>query len=208
MNEFYSQCGQDRWLYENIFSGKMDGIFVEIGADDGVHNSNTLFFENLGWTGVCIEPSYNRFKSLKQNRACICENVAIDSKEGTVEFMDISGYGKGLSGIVDKYTNAHKQRINREIEHKDNKGHQFIKVKTRRLDGILHENNITKVDFCSIDTEGCEFDIISSLNYSYINIDIFLIENNYRNSDVSDFLSSVGYKKIKEINVDDVYQRF
>jgi len=208
MNKFYSQYGQDRWLHENIFPDKRDGVFVEIGADDGIHNSNTLFFEKIGWTGVCIEPSYNRFEHLKQNRACICENVAIDSKEGVVEFMDISGYGKGLSGIVDKYSEAHKNRIDNEIKHKNNKGHQVIQVKTQRLDVILRGNGITRVDFCSIDTEGCEYDIISSLDFDSINIDIFLIENNYNEDGVSNFLSNVGYKKIAKINIDDVYQRF
>lgn len=206
--KFYSQYNQDKWLHKNLFPNKNNGIFVEVGADDGVHNSNTLFFEELGWTGVCIEPSHERFKALKQNRTCICENVAIDSKEGVVEFMDISGYGRGLSGIVDKYCEAHKNRVENEIKHKDCKGHQVIKVKTQRLDVILKENNITRVDFCSIDTEGSEYDVISSLDFDSIVIDVFLIENNYKENNVSNFLSNVGYKKIAKLENDDVYQRF
>jgi len=206
--KYYSQFNQDKWLFENIFRDKNDGIFVEIGADDGVDKSNTKFFEDLGWSGICIEPSPDRFKQLIINRRCICENCAITNEVGEIEFMDIKGWGKGLSGIVDKYSEAHKRRIDSEIKHMDNKGHQIIKVKTKRLDVILRENNITKVDFCSIDTEGCEYDIISSLDFNSIDIDIFLIENNYNENDVSNFLSSVGYKKITKIDIDDVYKRF
>ena len=57
MMKFYSQCGQDKWAYENLFKNKNDGFFIEIGADDGIHFSNTKFFEDLGWNGICIEPS-------------------------------------------------------------------------------------------------------------------------------------------------------
>ena len=34
--KFYSQFGQDKWLYENFFKNKKNGVFVEIGADDGI----------------------------------------------------------------------------------------------------------------------------------------------------------------------------
>jgi len=79
-------------------------VFIEIGADDGIDKSNTKFFEEtLKWTGMCVEPSPDRFKLLESNRKCICENVAISDTVGLVEFLDISGWGKGLSCIIDKY---------------------------------------------------------------------------------------------------------
>jgi len=97
---FYSQYEQDEWLYNNFFSQR-GGVFLEVGADDGVDKSNTLFFEkNLGWTGLCVEPSPERFSLLKANRNCFCEEVAIAEGHDTVEFMDIRGWGKGLSGIL------------------------------------------------------------------------------------------------------------
>ena len=40
---YYSQYGQDAFLEEFIFKGKLkDGFFVEAGAADGVLDSNTL----------------------------------------------------------------------------------------------------------------------------------------------------------------------
>ena len=106
--KFYSQYNQDKWLYETYFKDKKNGVFLEIGADDGIDKSNTKFFEDtLNWTGMCIEPSPDRFKLLELNRQCVCENVAISNTVGSVEFLDISGWGKGLSGIVDKYDPKH-----------------------------------------------------------------------------------------------------
>ena len=31
---YYSEHGQDRWLDENVFRGKRNGVFVELGALD------------------------------------------------------------------------------------------------------------------------------------------------------------------------------
>ncbi len=56
--KFYSQAGQDQFLFEHFFRGKRNGVFVEVGAFDGEQFSNTLFFERvMGWKGLCVEPS-------------------------------------------------------------------------------------------------------------------------------------------------------
>jgi len=48
MNNF-SQCGEDIFLLENYFSNKRNGIFIELGALDGVLYSNTNYLKtNLG----------------------------------------------------------------------------------------------------------------------------------------------------------------
>lgn len=54
----YSNAMQDLSLHSHFFRGQRNGVYVEIGAMDGVGASNTLFFEqHLNWTGVLIEPS-------------------------------------------------------------------------------------------------------------------------------------------------------
>ena len=61
MNQFESQLGQDKYLFENFLKHK-NGFFVDVGAHDGVFLSNTFFFENeLNWSGVCVEPSSLNF---------------------------------------------------------------------------------------------------------------------------------------------------
>ena len=46
---YYSQFQQDKFVYENYFTNKVDGYFVDIGAADGIKFSNSKFFEELGW---------------------------------------------------------------------------------------------------------------------------------------------------------------
>jgi hypothetical protein len=57
-----------------------NGFYVELGANDGINQSNTLFFEReLNWTGLLIEPNpylfdlcrLNRGKNYVVNAACV-----------------------------------------------------------------------------------------------------------------------------------------
>ncbi len=52
---YYSQYGEDFILW-NFFDYKEHGFFIDVGAFDGKHLSNTLSFEEHGWKGICIEP--------------------------------------------------------------------------------------------------------------------------------------------------------
>ena len=46
-----------------------NGFFIECGANDGVNQSNTWYFEKkLNWHGILVEPVGNVFDKLKENR--------------------------------------------------------------------------------------------------------------------------------------------
>jgi hypothetical protein len=64
--QYYSQYGQDKFLFENFFINKKEGFFLDIGAHDGVNGNNTFLFEKIGWSGVCIEPIPSVFEKLKK----------------------------------------------------------------------------------------------------------------------------------------------
>ena len=60
---YYSQCQEDIYLNENIFKNKKNGVYIELGALDGILYSNTKFFEDsLNWKGILIEPHPEKFK--------------------------------------------------------------------------------------------------------------------------------------------------
>ena len=157
--KYYSQLGQDRFLDEEIFKRKRDGFYVDVGAVDGLHFNNTLFFEReRHWKGMCIEPNPIEFRKLrKSGRNCIMENYAISEKAGKVDFLVIDGYGKGLSGIVDAYHPKHLERIDDELKGKSSTRHK-LKVKTIQLQKLFDKHNVTHVDYCSIDVEGASID--------------------------------------------------
>lgn len=49
---WHSQCGQDKWVYDNLGPG---GTFLDIGCGDPILLSNTYALEQVGWTGTCID---------------------------------------------------------------------------------------------------------------------------------------------------------
>ena len=74
---YYSQHNQDQFLNEHIFNNKKEGVFLDIGAYDGIEGSNSYFFEKeLGWKGICFEPIPKLYQRLKENRKCISINAA------------------------------------------------------------------------------------------------------------------------------------
>ena len=57
------------------FINYQNGFYIEMGAHDGIINSNTYYYEkNLNWKGILIEPS-NFFDNLKNNRSSRMKNI-------------------------------------------------------------------------------------------------------------------------------------
>lgn len=205
--KYYSQYGQDQFLDQVCFGGMVEGTFVDIGAGDGLEINNTYFFEcNRRWKGVCIEPQEELFNKLTQNRHCFVENGCISNFRGEEKFLLIKGYSGSLSGLLKKYDPQHLQRIDAETQqYRQTK--EIINVKCMLLEDVLKKYNITKIDFCSIDTEGGELDILKSIDFTAISIKIFVVENPYKVKKMRDFMVSRGYALIKTFECDDIYQR-
>jgi len=162
---YYSQCGQDKYLNETIFKGKKNGVFVEIGAHDGISYSNSYYFEKyLNWTGICIEPHPQRFQELKENRTCHCYQGCVSDTKGIAQFLMVMGYPEMLSGLIDKYDKRHLARISKEIKQRGG-SKQLIEVKCIQFNELMKKYNTNSVDFVSIDTEGGEEEILKSIDF-------------------------------------------
>jgi FkbM family methyltransferase len=193
---YYSQCLQDEFLNEYILKGERGGFFLDIGAHDGKSYSNSLFFEqHLDWKGICIEPNPTVFEILRENRNCTCLNVCASSKEGTVIFQKISGYPEMLSGIYDETNKSHQDLIQKEL--KEHGGSiELIETDSLPVKKILQQHSISKIHFCSIDTEGHEMEVLKSFDFNAVNIDVFVIENSIKDNSIKDFMKEQGYKYI------------
>ncbi|MDX2146548.1 MAG: FkbM family methyltransferase [Planctomycetota bacterium] len=62
-----SQFGEDAFLLD-LFAFAPRGFFIEAGAYDGVRLSATKVFEDMGWSGLLVEPLPERFEQCRQNR--------------------------------------------------------------------------------------------------------------------------------------------
>ncbi|MDQ2719746.1 MAG: FkbM family methyltransferase [Bacteroidota bacterium] len=202
---FYSQNGQDKFI-ASLFRNKKGGVFVDIGAYDGLNLSNTIYFEKyLNWTGICIEPNPEVFKELKNNRNCNCLNYCVNDKKGVFKFLSVSGYGVMLSGLMDCFDKRHLERIDKIIiEHGGEKS--IINIPAFPLKDIFQQYSIIEIDYCNIDVEGGEINVLNSIDFSKVKIKVFTIENNYRTKTIRNFLSAKGYNLISRLGADEVYE--
>ena len=182
---FYSQDKQDNYLENKIFKGYKNGFFVDVGAHNGKSFNNTLYFEETNnWKGINVEPLKDVYNVLISNRPnCININCAICNNDGETEFICNAGYSEMLSGIKDSYDPRHKHRLQKEIKDRGSTS-KIIKVETKKLETICDSNSISHINYLSIDVEGGEFEVIKSINFDKVFIDVIGFENNYNDTSV------------------------
>jgi FkbM family methyltransferase len=182
---FNSQDNQDRYLETTIFKGYKNGFYVDVGAHDGVSLNNTLYFEkNNNWTGINIEPIKKVFDKLVNNRPHnINLNCAVYNNDGEIDYFSNIGSTEMLSGIKNTYDPRHLKRLQDENKQM-NSITEIIKVNTKKLETICDENSISHINYLSIDVEGAEFEVIKSINFDKVFIDVIGFENNYYDTSI------------------------
>ena len=210
-----AQMQQDLILDREFFKGKTAGVFIEVGALDGVGGSNTYFFEKeRNWTGLLIEPNPVEFSKLNiSDRTSYKENCAISNVEGEVNFLSITGPCNVLSGIWEYYNPAHIQRIERELNMYSSypEGHEYyskkelVKINAYRLQTLIDKYNLNEIDLLSIDVEGAELQVLESIDFEKTKINCILLENNYGISKETEFLTQKGFKVLGNIQWDVVF---
>jgi FkbM family methyltransferase len=193
---YNSQDNQDSYLENIIFKGYKNGFYVDVGAYDGIRINNTLYFEKYNnWRGINIEANKKLFDKLVINRPNdINLNYAVCNNDGETEFLCNSGATELISGIKDTFDERHLHRL--QFENMQYGGTtELIKVKTKKLETIFDEYNVQIINYLSIDVEGAEFEVIKSINFDKVFIDIIAFENNYNDVSIPiiEYLHNKGY---------------
>jgi len=162
---------------------KTNGFFIELGANDGLTQSNTAMLEfNRGWKGILIEPSPNAYAECCKNRpASMCFNLACVSN--TFEGNEVRGDFNG--SMMSSVDGLRKER------------QDLVSVKVSTLEKILDSVGATTIDLLSLDTEGYELEILKGLNLNkhrprYMLIEIYT--NEY--STIIEYLSNHSYNLV------------
>lgn len=204
--KYFSQYKQDEFLNENFFKNKRNGVFVDIGAYDGINGSNSYFFEKyLDWKGLCIEPIPSVFDKLIKNRNCYCEKVAAWKENDVKKFKIIQGYSEMLSGLIDCYEEEHKKRIDSEIQIFNQESIE-IEIQCVDINFLLSKYNLYNIDFLSIDIEGGEIEILKKIDFSKFKVKYISVENNYNNYQIKEILEKANFTFVNRLAIDDIYK--
>lgn len=190
MNYSKSTDQQDLWVATNT-NFKRNGFFVEIGGADGIKTSNTYFLEKfLGWKGILAEPAIKYHQELRNNRPeCFIDFNCVWSTTGEEKTFYESVWENDFRSIVEDCTRSW-MTVNR-------KKWPTYTVKTISLLDLLDKHNAPRcIDYLSLDTEGSEFTILQSFDFSKYTFNYITIEHNlhpkYRNK-IKTLLNQNGY---------------
>ena len=174
-NVSYSQCNNKNEyldiLLNNYLNNKENGFYIELGANDGLCQSNSAYFEfSKNYRGILIEPSVKGYELCKINRPnsiCInCACVSNEYKEETVSGNFINNLlmasinntrqkeiddilvpvtANTLENILDNILENKKEQLDNILENKKEQLDNILENKKEQLDNIL-ENKKEQID--------------------------------------------------------------
>ena len=199
----YSQFGEDVALlsllgkdklrgYKGFLSG-YQGFFVDVGCYHPIKHSNTYVLYKRGWRGVNIDIDKIKIDAFhlvrKQDTNIV---AAVSPQAGEIEVYRFGRYS--LLTTLDKQT-AEK------YSHDYGKEAEVDRVQARSLTDILDDTPYKgrRIDVLTVDAEGHDFEVLSSLDYEIYRPSIILAESHERELEkvletrVHRFLAEKGY---------------
>lgn len=152
--------GDDRMAYPEHQPRRR--FFLEMGAYDGLAETNTRFFEAcLGWTGLLIEASPPSFAKLEANGPVLRPNSDLlnvapscpDFSFVDMPFFSNTGVSlhEGVGGLSD-------DKIHR--------------VQCGPLSYYLEQLGIRKLDFWALDVEAYEWHVLRTFDFAKVDVEV------------------------------------
>ena len=201
----YSQHGEDRFIFDFI-EKKDKGVYIDIGAGMPKHISNTYMLYELGWRGLLIEPCPLLTLLLRKDRPDdeIYEGAVLD-REGTVDIVTKGHFAVTKDSWIYE---THKATAKAD-------GHPIFEftVPCTTLPKLLEKLDkpeLWEPDFISIDIDGNEGALLSTVDFNKFKPKLILIETGLRQTDQRDkwghYLTPYYYI-VKETGSDAFYLR-
>lgn len=182
-------------LIREYFNNKINGIFVEVGANEPTHHgSQTWHLEkNLQWTGLLVEPIPHLAEKCREHRsrAKVFECACV----GTNEVQSITLFiPYDLEDTNEIYS---RSAIGVNIDDGRFTQHKEIVVQARTLNSILKEAEIKVIDLLSIDVEGAELEVLFGTDLEKYSPGLILLEDKHLYLAKHRYLKKNGYRLVK-----------
>jgi FkbM family methyltransferase len=181
------------------------GYFVELGANDGIAQSNTLYFEKFrGWHGLLVEPVLHNFLNCLKVRSpttsifcCACTSFEYRERFVEIAFSNLMSTPIGLeSDIADHLAHAEA-------------GRQFLMpsdrvvtfgARARPLNDLLIEAGAPEViDLLSLDVEGAEIEVLKGIDHGRFRFRYMCIECRDIGK-MQAYLRELGYVMVEQLS--------
>ena len=160
-------------------------LLIDIGAHKG--ESIELFSNNFIIKKIIsFEASPINFKHLKKkieknkegynNTKIVLENTALGAENSITEFKQFDESSSSTIKEIDEESKYYKRKFRLINFLSNKKTYQKIEIKISRLKDYIEKNNIEKIDFMKIDTEGYEFEILLGLESKIQLVDTIMFD--------------------------------
>ena len=208
----FAEYGED--LMVERLLGQPVEFFIDVGANDGFHSSNTFYFALRGARGVCFEPVpeiYSRLRSLHRFNPkvhCLCCGLSDESKNSRMVSLE------GLSYLPETQDLHHKRLHDAEYP-------TVLQVREicllRFQDAIAGLDVPRIVDLLSVDVEGHELKVLQSIPFDRYRFRAIIVETHQSNGhgqylwkhrdyeEIFRLLASWGYRPVERTAANTIF---
>ena len=182
---YFSFSGVDIIL-EKIFMHQPKGIYIDVGCQHPIKNSNTYLLFKKGWEGINVDLDKDNIELFKRSRSN--DNNFNKALSNDVKEVDLYFYHKKSPiNTIDKKTSEFQKAKVSSIK----------KIKTDTLNNIILNTKYKdqSFDLLSIDVEGHELEVLKGFDLNKFSPKVIVVE--YLDLNVSKL-------EIKNLNIEHV----
>ena len=182
---YFSFSGVDIIL-EKIFMHQPKGIYIDVGCQHPIKNSNTYLLFKKGWEGINVDLDKDNIELFKRSRSN--DNNFNKALSNDVKEVDLYFYHKKSPiNTIDKKTSEFQKAKISSIK----------KIKTDTLNNIILNSKYKdqSFDLLSIDVEGHELEVLKGFDLNKFSPKVIVVE--YLDLNVSKL-------EIKNLNIEHI----
>ncbi len=203
-----SQFGEDEIII-NLFDENYKGFYLDIGCYHPTKHNNTYQMYKKGWRGINIDLNpftielFNFFRKRDIN-----VNTAISDDDSTKELFFLNELNTENTidpnhiDFLKKHHNVRDQEITKQ------------KITAKTFSQIINTNKLKHIDFFNLDVEGHELNILKTIDFDKIFINVIcieMIEHNEKsiknNLEIKAILKKNNYELIDKVDINHIYKK-
>jgi FkbM family methyltransferase len=184
----YSQNNEEKFIID-YFKNKPSGKFIDVGAFHPFKFSNTRKLIEIGWHGVCVEPSPKCFANFiteySENHNIVLLNVGLAEASGEFDFYEANGDAISTTVL------SHKAKW-------EAAGVNYTPIKVPMVAvGEFEKSYCQDADFLNIDVESSNYEIFSLFSDLFLSsLRMICIEHDNRFEEIRNRMFMLGFSEI------------